>query len=288
MVAMVGTMLAFVLANALFVRDVFHPRRVGGVAVASVLLKSENVSFHADDGVRLDGNFLRGHLGAPAIVFCHDRGTERTSVLPVALLHNRLGYSVLAFDFRGCGESGGNRSTLGVRERRDVLAAVAYLKGRADVAPDRIGAWGIGMGAYAAFVAAPEAPELRALAVNFIYSDPRDLMRARFRKIFHAPMGILARPYLALLDRIAGEDVGRRLPAQLVEQLGDRQVLFVVSEEEEVGREFVVKELYPKLDSLQRSLIKVRKKMVPTEGSDREGFELNTVQFFKTALPLKP
>ncbi len=286
LVLMVATLAAYAAANAVFLRRVFQPERKQGVDTTEILIHSEKVSFETSDGITLKGSLLRGHEGAPAIVFCHDRGQDRTQVLPVALLHNGLGYTVLVFDFRAHGQSGGSYCTLGVMEREDVLAAVTFLRGRADVRADAYGLWGIGMGAYAAFVAGGEAHGVQAVAVNFIYPDPRSILRREYERLFRSPMGALQPAYERIYQRIAGCDVGLYLPRRFLEEQKDRQVLFVVAADDPEGKAFVEDELYPGLDATHRTLIKIQKRGIPAGGSDKEGYELNTMQFFKGALPL--
>jgi len=78
------------------------------------------------------------------------------------------GFAVLMFDFRGHGESGGNRSSLGLLEKRDVTGALDWL---AEKKPRRVGVFGAGMGAHAAVLAAVERPELQVLVLDGLYPD---------------------------------------------------------------------------------------------------------------------
>jgi dipeptidyl aminopeptidase/acylaminoacyl peptidase len=55
------------------------------------------------------------------------------------------GFGVLIFDYRGFGDSEGDRSQLSPRmQLEDLVSAVSYLSGRDDVQTDRIGAFGSG------------------------------------------------------------------------------------------------------------------------------------------------
>jgi dipeptidyl aminopeptidase/acylaminoacyl peptidase len=55
------------------------------------------------------------------------------------------GFAVLVFDYRGFGESGGDRGMLSpARQLQDLVNAVTYLTTRDDVDPDAIGAFGTG------------------------------------------------------------------------------------------------------------------------------------------------
>jgi uncharacterized protein len=92
--------------------------------------QAEAVEFASRDGTRLRGLLLRGRRDHPALVLCH--GYQRSIEEPFALgveLWQR-GFSVLVFDFRGCGRSDGRYTTLGNDEPDDVIAAVDWLRRR--------------------------------------------------------------------------------------------------------------------------------------------------------------
>ena len=59
----------------------------------------------------------------------------------------RAGFTVLAFDARGHGQSGGETNALGWRGASDVAGAVAFLRRHSGVDPASIAALGLSMGA---------------------------------------------------------------------------------------------------------------------------------------------
>ncbi|MCX4750234.1 alpha/beta hydrolase [Kitasatospora sp. NBC_01287] len=77
------------------------------------------------------------------------------------------GITALAFDFHGCGESGGDPRDLEEPDRKsaDIAAAVDYLRGRPDVDPDRVGGLGVCAGAGYTAVSATRGAALRSLAM---------------------------------------------------------------------------------------------------------------------------
>src|SRR5207249_2149270 len=119
-----------------------------------LMLRTEDVTFRATDGVLLSGWLVKGSPRAPVILLCHDLGGSRSALLSSAVSLNRAGYALLMFDFRGHGLSAGSAGYLGIDEKKDILGAIGALKARTDVDGDRIGLWGIGMGAYAGTLAA--------------------------------------------------------------------------------------------------------------------------------------
>jgi pimeloyl-ACP methyl ester carboxylesterase len=89
----------------------------------------------------------------------------------VALALSRAGFTVLMFDFRAHGDSAGERSSLGVLEKRDVVGAVDFLGTLEGLETKRIGVFGVGMGAHAAVLAAADRPALRVLVLDGLYPD---------------------------------------------------------------------------------------------------------------------
>ena len=118
----------------------------------------ENVSFTTSDGLRFHGWFVPSKNGATVISFPGRKGPQKP-----ARLHGHEGYGVLLFDRRGEGESDGDPNALGWRGTRDLEAAIAYLRSRPDVIPDRIGGVGLSVGGEMMFQAAAETDDFKAV-----------------------------------------------------------------------------------------------------------------------------
>ena len=86
----------------------------------------------------------------PAVMVLHGFGSKKISgncTGPCKMLTD-WGYVTMRFDFRGCGESEGERARLICLEQvSDTSNALTYLQSRSDVDPDRIGALGSSFGA---------------------------------------------------------------------------------------------------------------------------------------------
>src|SRR5207244_12474875 len=70
------------------------------------------------------------------------------------------------------GNSPFRTSTLGTRETRDLLAAINTIIGRSDVNPDRVGIWGVSLGAYVALSAATESERVKTIVVDSPFQSP--------------------------------------------------------------------------------------------------------------------
>jgi pimeloyl-ACP methyl ester carboxylesterase len=160
-------------ATVVQVRRGTMPQRVDPPAIdfPAMRIPATEVQFSAADGVPLGGWLLPGPPGAPAVILCHDAGSNRAALLNLAIRLHGDEFTILLFDFRGHGQSGGTRSTFGLEEKRDVLGAADLLVRQLGPQTKRVGVYGVGMGAYAAVLAAADRPVLRVLVLDGLYPD---------------------------------------------------------------------------------------------------------------------
>src|SRR5262245_60944478 len=119
----------------------------------------ECVSF-VSDKLRLSGVLhLPESRGArhAAFLVLHGFGSNKdgTGSKAVAAMLSGLGYAALRVDFRGCGESEGERGRVICKEQvKDTRNALTFLAGRSEIDPDRIGVIGQSFGAAVAVYSA--------------------------------------------------------------------------------------------------------------------------------------
>ena len=118
----------------------------------------EDVSFTTDDGLELSGWYVPSKNRAAVIAFPGRKGPQRQTRMLV-----RHGYGVLLFDRRGEGDSEGDPNALGWNGDRDIKAAIAALRERPDVDPDRIGGIGLSVGGELMLEAAAETDALEGV-----------------------------------------------------------------------------------------------------------------------------
>lgn len=121
----------------------------------------EEVHFRADDGVGLAGWLIPHPHARGNVLFCHGHGRNRGHVAGLLQTFHDLGLNVLAFDFRGHGESAGHTSTFGHLEVQDLVAADAYLRQRCPRLP--VFLVGISLGAAVSLQALPALPHVRGV-----------------------------------------------------------------------------------------------------------------------------
>lgn len=265
------------------------PSRKDSQDPADLLLKTEEVTFDAADGVHLSAWLVHGRAGAPAIILCHDLGGSRGDLLNGAVALNRAGYRLLLLDFRRHGASGAARSTLGARERLDVQAAAGYLQKSARDKAAPIGGWGVGMGSYALAAAALDLPALKALALDRPYRDVPAEVDRRLREMLPPPIALLVPAARLLYDpyfRCRLSEVSLR---NRVASLAGKDIL-IIAPTEEPDRLAEARALYdaiPEGAEGGRNLLTLRR--TGLEGlyaEDRKQYDEAIVNFFTTALPV--
>jgi len=165
------------IAGFLVYRIVKPQRSNTEISMASFPGRPEVLEFDLPGGMgKREGWFFPGFRGAPAIVLCHGYESSRGEMLTLESALQDHQYNVLIFDFAGHGANAGI-STLGYREADEVRAAVDMLAKRNDVAPARFGLWGYNLGAYAALREAESDKRIRALVLDSVYDQPKQLVK---------------------------------------------------------------------------------------------------------------
>src|SRR5207253_5337280 len=109
-----------------------------GVVTPELGVPYQRVSVTTSDSLELATAYVPSHNGAAVVLY---PGTTRADQARMLIRH---GDGVLLLDPRGQGNSEGD--TVRWAGDRDLLAAVAYLHGRPDVDPNRIGGFGFSIG----------------------------------------------------------------------------------------------------------------------------------------------
>ena len=137
----------------------------------------ETISFHSR-GVRCDAWWLPAETdalrfdaqgndrGTPCVVMAHGfAATRDTGLLPFARRFAAAGLHVLVFDYRGFGTSAGEpRQDVDHRKhRQDYHAALAFVRRREGVDPDRVAIWGSSYSGGHVVVVAKQDPRVAAV-----------------------------------------------------------------------------------------------------------------------------
>jgi fermentation-respiration switch protein FrsA (DUF1100 family) len=187
--------------------------------------RADEVSFSAIDGTPIAAWLLHGQPNAPALILCHgyQRCMEETFSLGVDL--RTRGFTVLLFDFRGCGRSGGRYTTIGDLEVADLLGAVAWLRARLGPATP-IGVHGISMGGSVTIRAAAACPDIDAVVADSAFAHLAGAVEHRFRTL-RFPSLQLHRLTMRTAERLCGGRVARVRPVDVVGAIAPRPILFI-------------------------------------------------------------
>jgi uncharacterized protein len=184
---LLGFIVGIITAVAVFFarRMIAPPRRRLWGTPGNLNIAFENVHFPAQDGVRLAGWFIPAVTGAlrkgATLILVHGwpwsrlgesaedmiamlDGSSPVDLLRLAYALHNDGFNVLMFDLRNHGESAAMPPvTFGVQEAKDLLGALAYLNGRSDINPNRIGVVGFSMGANTALYTLPHTTQIKGV-----------------------------------------------------------------------------------------------------------------------------
>ncbi|MGN6462829.1 MAG: alpha/beta hydrolase [Pseudolabrys sp.] len=132
------------------------------------------------------------------------------------------GYAVLVFDYRGFGDSEGEKGlVMPQRQAEDIRNAITYMQTRAEVDPNRIGLFGSGGtgGAVPIYVAAVDQ-RVKCVVSNYAFASGRDWLRSMRREY----------EWIAFQQRLEADRKKRVLDGQS-EMVNPRQDIMVVTPE---------------------------------------------------------
>jgi fermentation-respiration switch protein FrsA (DUF1100 family) len=189
-------------------------------SAAAMLPNGRDVVLATDDGTRLGAWYFPVGGGLPAVLVCNGNGGDRSMRVELAAALNRMGHSVLLFDYRGYGGNPGRPSEVGLAA--DARAAQAWLAAQPGV--EKIVYFGESLGASVAVGLAAERPPAALLlrspftsladvaAVHYPWLPARRLLLDSYPSIerigsVHVPVLVIAGDR----DDIVPESLSRRL-----------------------------------------------------------------------------
>ncbi len=188
-------------------------------------LSYEDVEFPSRGGaVELRGWLIEADGGGPAVIVVHGVSTNRAHENGLSMARSLFdaGFTVLLFDLRAHGESGGERVSGGFFEKDDMLGAYDFLLERG-APPGRVGVLGISMGAAIALLGSSEEPGVRAVVSDSAFAHVEDLIASETARatVFPRWMVPVFVPGMKAVARVAyGIDMGRVAPEKVVGSLG--------------------------------------------------------------------
>lgn len=210
-------------------------------------LRYEKVSFKTRDGLELKGWLIPSPTGDKrTLLMCHGWGDNKGELLKQTyFLNEQAGFNLLYFDFRSHGESEGDITTIGGLETRDFEAAVAWLRANKPDLADRVGVFGLSMGAAVTVASMPEHPDLRCAVVEAPFSDYRGVVNRwtwNHLKVPHFPLIDIA---LWILRRRVGDaKIDAFNPVDAAGRIAPRPILFIAGERDDLMPVWDVKRVF--------------------------------------------
>jgi len=164
-----------------FVIIVRPPKIILDRAPDTFNLPAENITIMTADETPLAGWFIPSPSEKRrAVVLLHGYPAEKADMLfTAASLFPDM--ALLLLDLRYFGESGGEYTTLGITERRDVQRALDFLERRGY---ERIGIFGFSLGGAIGILTAAEDPRVDAVVSYASFSDLRTLGRESYSNLW--------------------------------------------------------------------------------------------------------
>jgi uncharacterized protein len=192
----------------------------------------EEVYFHGRDGMPLVGWWIPCEHSIGTVIMCHGRaGSMDGDTRQMVPLHN-AGFSVLMFDFRGHGHSGGQWVTMGMYEKEDLLGAVDYLLEKRGI--KKVGVLGFSMGAATALISAALSERIAVIVADSSFGRLKWTMAAHLRER-HVP-DFIARVFVNSIVALASIETEGRIdhtdPIRWTVHIGPRPILFIYGEDD--------------------------------------------------------
>jgi dipeptidyl aminopeptidase/acylaminoacyl peptidase len=197
----------------------------------------QEVTFESLDKIRLTGWYVPSRNHA-AVVLTHGTNADRTTMLPELRILSERGFGVLALDWPGYGNSGGE-IRYDYRERDALVAAIDWLVTQESVDPGRIGVFGFSIGAYLTAQVASYDVRLRAVVLA---GPPPNF--ARYIERSHSTWGPLSRWAARLALQRSGMPLSELVPEDVIGSISPRPILFLSGTADTNVRADIVRALY--------------------------------------------
>jgi fermentation-respiration switch protein FrsA (DUF1100 family) len=161
-------------------------------------LPGASIQFAGADGATLRGWYVPSHPSRGTVIVMHGVKSNRSQMLPRARFLQRAGYSVLLYDSRAHGESGGRTITFGRLESQDASAAVTFAQ-HTTPSDAHIYVIGVSLGGAASLLAEPPLP-VNALVLESVFPTIQEAISDRLTQRL-GPAETLATPILVAMIR---------------------------------------------------------------------------------------
>lgn len=188
------------------------------------------------NGIALTLNTPATHTRHPVIILCQGFCGIRKMLLPAfAAKFAEAGFATITFDYRGFGDSDGERGRLlPAQQIEDIHSVIDWVRQQSTLDDARIGLWGTSFGGCHVMAVAAQDPEIKCVVSQLAFADGEALVTAGMSPQEKAD-------FIATLDKMAQKklDTGKEMMVAITR---------VVSDSESKAFFDASKQLYPEID----------------------------------------
>lgn len=115
---------------------------------------------------------------SPTVILCHGFCGIREILLPdFAAAFTRAGFATVTFDYRGFGDSEGERGRLvPTMQIADIVSVIQWVREQPQLDGERIGLWGTSFGGCHVFAAAAQDAEIKCIVSQLAFADGEEIV----------------------------------------------------------------------------------------------------------------
>jgi uncharacterized protein len=224
-----AAIIVFVLTLFFGWRSLMPPRMPSYLIPSDFGLPFEDISLQTRDGLKLKGWFIPSEEGKGTIICLHGYPANKSDILTVvSFLYPD--FSLLLFDFRAHGESGGKITHFGLKEYLDVESAIGFIKSRAGDRDEKIGVWGYSLGGAVGILAAARYDEIDAIVTDSAFANFPEMVTHYYKNMgpFRYVFSVLSR----LLGRyVLRSDFVKNSPEYSIDRI--KSPIFIIHSRED-------------------------------------------------------
>ncbi|HEX3617930.1 MAG TPA: alpha/beta hydrolase [Solirubrobacteraceae bacterium] len=185
----------------------------------------EPLKVRSSTGVTLVGRFFPGSEEA-TVVLSHGYGGDQDEVLPVANALHNAGFTVVTYNERSRGGSGGE-GTWGVRETVDLRSVINTVIHHTHVNPDEIGEFGFSIGADISIMEAAGDKRVKAVVAAGSWPTLAGYMKSRLSDILLHPRSPYSPLALWLMQLRTGVNLSTVRPMDYIARISPRPIFLI-------------------------------------------------------------
>ncbi len=228
------SILALVSISAYYSWQLLHPERLPlETFSANIVPEYRDISFPSTEkSITLKGWLFQAKRSDRAVIIVHSYGKNRLEygIETVDLIKELLNknYSVLAFDLRNSGESGGKDTTFGYNEKNDVLAAIKYMNSQGY---KNITLLGFSTGASASILASSESKSVDAVIADSPYADLEKYLSGNLNVLTGLPAFPFNKAITFAIKTTGGIEIEKASPVNALTDTAPKNLMLIHGKE---------------------------------------------------------